>query len=322
VTLLRKAGAPIMGKPETTEFASFHPSRTRNPVNPAHTPGGSSSGSAAAVADFHVPIALGTQTAASTSRPAAFCGTYAWKPTIGMVSTEGVLHTSHTLDTIGVFARCVADLGLVHEAFYGAPPAPPGAAPRLGLWVGPGREVWDERVRTFLDRVGKRLRDKGLLAGEIELGADFERGIEHQKVIYAYEIAKLLSPLVAGHEAQVSQVMTNFLVEGRNTPDADYQAALAGRTALQKAFPQRLGNLDALIVAGAPMPAPHGFASTGDPTCGRLWTLLGVPTISIPAGKVANGLPLGIQVVGRAGQDAALFGVAQQVADAVGVITV
>jgi Asp-tRNA(Asn)/Glu-tRNA(Gln) amidotransferase A subunit family amidase len=320
VAMLRKAGAVILGKTETTEFAAFKPSRTRNPVNPDHTPGGSSAGSAAAVADCHVQIALGTQTAASTSRPAAFCGTFAYKPTVNAVSTEGILHTSDTLDTLGIFARGVADLALVHEAYFGRPPETANGRVRVGLWEGPGKEAWDPRVRAFLAKVGDVLQAKGLLTGVIELGPRFEEGIEHQKAIYAWELARQLGPKVAGHDDAISASLKGFLEEGMALAESDYRAALSGRASLQQAFPEVLGNVDALVVAGAPIPAPHGFSTTGDPTCGRLWTLLGVPTISIPAGRTAEGLPLGIQVVGRAGQDAALFPVAEQVAQAVGSI--
>lgn len=302
VVALKRAGAVILGKTVTTELAFFSPGKTRNPRNGEHTPGGSSSGSAAAVADFHVPLALGTQTAGSILRPASFCGVIGFKPGFGLVPREGVLEQSAPLDTIGGFARSVEDVALLMDVLAGAAlgESPPSARePRFAFVRSPawplGEESMKEAFRVFVSRLG-------LAVEEVDTPPSFAEGMDAQRRVQFRDIARNYGPLLDAHPSQVSAKLAEVIAEGRAVTDAQYEAALAPREPLYAEYQKLLDGFDAILTPASAGPAPRGLASTGTPAFNALWTYLGVPAISLPLLE-ADGLPLGVQLTGRRGED-------------------
>ncbi len=311
VVALKRAGAVILGKTVTTELAFFSPGKTRNPVNTEHTPGGSSSGSAAAVADFHVPLALGTQTAGSILRPASFCGVIGFKPTFGLVPRDGVLAQSAPLDTIGGFARAVEDVALLMECLTEDTPGPPLAAARGVRFAFVRSPAWPrgeasmkEAFRAFVSRLGPA-------AVETEDPPAFADGLEAQRQVQFRDIARNYGPLLDAHPGQISAKLAETIAEGRAVTDAQYAAALALREPLYAALQKILEGYDAILTPAAAGPAPRGTASTGSPSFNALWTYLGAPAISLPLLE-ADGLPLGAQLVGRRGHDRELLEAANE----------
>jgi Asp-tRNA(Asn)/Glu-tRNA(Gln) amidotransferase A subunit family amidase len=308
VTLLKQAGCVILGKTVTTEFANNHPSQTRNPHNSAHTPGGSSSGSAAAVADFMVPLALGTQTGGSVIRPAAYCGTWAIKPSFNAINRAGAKFLAESLDTIGVFARGAEDLALAFEVLTGrSPTAPVSRAPKIGLCRTPRWEVADSAVRATiedaarsLERAGAQVRDFEMPAGSVEL---FDR----HKVIMSYETARALGWEYTNHGEALSTTLRARLEEGWKVPRADYDAMREHARSLRRQMAAALHEVDYVLTPSAPTEAPASLASTGDPVFNRAWTLLGLPCVTLPYGKGSHGLPLAVQLVGAQEADMALL---------------
>jgi Asp-tRNA(Asn)/Glu-tRNA(Gln) amidotransferase A subunit family amidase len=306
VTRLERAGAVVPGKTVTTEFAFMVPSRTRNPWNTGHTPGGSSSGSAAAVACGMIPAAMGTQTNGSVIRPAAFCGVVGFKPGLGQISTDGILPFSHTLDQPGVFARSVADAALVasavttHESELShAPPrlkvAPALLAVRTPAW---DRADDDQRARFAADL--QLLRDAGAKVEERELPADFADAWRIHRAIMLHEAALAARPIRALYQSGISDFLNTALDEGEAMSDSVYRRALESRSHLIRAFQAFLEDRFAAVVTPpAPGEAPAGLETTGDPAFCTLWTLLGVPAITLPTGLGRRGLPLGLQIVSR-----------------------
>jgi amidase len=303
VAALRAAGAVVLGKTATTELAAYEPAPTRNPHDPRHTPGGSSSGSAAAVADGMVPIALGTQTAGSVVRPAAFCGVLGFKPTFGLVDRTGVGAQAPSLDTVGWFAHRAEHLALVLDVL--APAAPRGEASRVALMATPQDAEADADVRAALHAAAAALG-----ATDADWPAAWDGLTEAQVAVQAREAALELGPLRAEHEAQMSAKLLGLLAEGDAVTPAAHAAALALGRAAAAALPAVLRDVDALLVPAVPGEAPEGLDSTGDPLFCRAWTLLGVPAIAVPAGRGAHGLPVGVQLVGRPGADHALIALA------------
>jgi Asp-tRNA(Asn)/Glu-tRNA(Gln) amidotransferase A subunit family amidase len=313
VIRLRSAGAVILGKTVTTEFALFHPGPTTNPHDPARTPGGSSSGSAAAVADRMVPLALGTQTAASIIRPAAFCGVFGLKPTYGAVPTGGVKVLSPSLDTIGAFARDAADLAVALAVL---------SDQRVVLTPEPPRVAW---VRTFewdLAAVETR-RALEALAGELALPEvvlpdDFAELVAAQTAIMEAEVAHHLAPERQEHGDQLSAKLHTVLASGDKVTDERLHAAheLARRCRAQ--VPGLFGDADVLLAPCVIGEAPVGVGATGDPLFCRIWTLLGTPTVAVPGLRGPAGLPLGVQVVAPSGDDALAIGAAQWLARQLG----
>jgi amidase len=303
VAALRAAGAVVLGKTTTTEFAAYEPTPTTNPHNPGHTPGGSSSGSAAAVAAGMAPIALGTQTAGSVVRPAAFCGVLGFKPTFGLVDRAGVGAQAPSLDTVGWFARSADDLALVLDVL--APGAPHGESRRVALVRTPHDAEADADVHAALAAAAEALG-----AEEMAWPSAFDGLTEAQKAVQAREGALTIGPLRAGHAAQMSSNLHAFLAEGDAvTPEAHAAALALARAALAE-LPAVMRDVDALLVPAVRGEAPAGLGSTGDPLFCRAWTLLGTPAIAVPAGVGAGGLPIGIQLVGRPGEDRALIALA------------
>lgn len=322
VARLRAAGAVIMGKTVTTECATYTPGKTRNPHNPTHTPGGSSSGSAAAVAAGMVPLALGTQTNGSVVRPAAFCGVFGFKPTHGLISRHGVLKLSRTLDQIGLFARTIEDLALGSEILVAAderdpdtrlraripfrdialaePPLPPSIAfIKTPLW-----QRTDEDTREGFAELIEALGDRVF---EVELPEITLNALElHRTIMEAEMAAALVQEYDRGRE-RLSESLRAQLERGRAVLAFDYQSAVARISLLNEGFAELFDRCDAILTPAVAGTAPEGLASTGDPSFCTLWTLCGMPTLSLPLLKGTNGLPIGVQLVGQRHRDARLL---------------
>ncbi len=311
VALLRRAGCVILGKTATTEFANNHPTKTRNPRNPAHTPGGSSSGSAAAVADFMAPLALGTQTGGSTIRPASYCGVAGLKPSFNSINRAGLKFVSESLDTIGLFARGAEDLGLALHVLAGrALPdfgATTGRAPRIGLFRTPRWREADAAAQSAVEGAAARFAKAGAKVSEFEAPAGYARLYDEQVTIMGYETARALAWEHQHHAAQLSESLRPRIEEGwalsRGAYDAARQLARDGR----RLFAGRMRDYDFLVTPGATGEAPATLATTGSSVFNRVWTLLGVPCVTLPFGAGPNGLPLGVQLVGAAEGDMQLL---------------
>lgn len=316
VRRLRAAGVQILGKTVTTELACGAAGPTRNPHAPAHTPGGSSSGSAAAVAAGHVPLALGTQTAGSVVRPAAFCGVWGMKSSFGVIPRTGVLTLSHTLDHVGVLAASALDTARgvdavsgddrIDRASAGRPPtrlaaalAPPLGRPRLAFVRQPAWAELEPGAAATCEAAAGELG-----APPLALGPAFARAAAVHQGIMRREIAHHLGPYVARGGEGLSATVREHVRAGREIDAAVYLSLLAEADALRRTFDDALRPYDAALTPSAPGVAPCGLGFTGSRMQTMLWTLLGVPAVNVPGLHLA-GLPLGIQVVGRFGSDAA-----------------
>jgi len=323
VAALRAAGAVIMGKTVTTECAYFNPGKTRNPHNPEHTPGGSSSGSAAAVAAQMVPLALGSQTAGSVIRPGAFCGDYAFKPTHGLIPRTGVLTLSRTLDHIGLFARSLDDLALLGEELVGYDEGDPDTRPRARP---PLRSVlreeppippmlafiktphWDRVDADAKEAYGELVEALGDRVEEVELMPSARDAWDWQRTIMEAEMAANLEPLWLAGKEKLSERLRGLMERGRETRAIDHQRVLRNLPALRESFDELfMERYDAILTPPALGTAPKGLGATGDPVFCVLWTLLGMPAVTLPLMRGANGLPLGVQLVGRRNFDARLL---------------
>jgi Asp-tRNA(Asn)/Glu-tRNA(Gln) amidotransferase A subunit family amidase len=308
IALARAAGAIIVGKTVTTEFATFHPGPTRNPHDTAHTPGGSSSGSAAAVADLMVPLSIGSQTAGSIIRPAAFCGVVGYKPTLGTISRAGAKMLSDSLDTVGVFARSVPDAALLVASLSGRrgwliDPAR-SDIPRIGLCRTPQWDRVKPEAVTAYEDAARALRAAGASVREVELSRPFAGLFDAQIAIMEREAAEALSYERLAHRGSLSDeliaMMTAGLAVSAQRYDAARTLAREGRAALAGMF----GGVDVLLAPSTIGEAPAGTA-TGDPALNRMWTLLHAPCVHVPTGVGPRGLPLGVTIVGPAGGDRA-----------------
>ena len=308
VALLRRAGCLILGKTVTTEFAQNHPAQTRNPLNPNHTPGGSSSGSAAAVADRMVPLALGTQTGGSVIRPAAYCGTFAIKPSFGSINRAGIKFVAESLDTIGVFARGVEDLELAMEVLTSrSVAAAPGGTPRIGLCRTPLWDVADPHVQKNLESAAQRLEQAGAKVRDFDLPPGSKQIFDNYRVVGNYESARALGWEYANCPSQLSKNLTPLLEQGWKITRAEYDATREVIRTVGRVLTETLREVDFLLTPSAPSEAPASLATTGDPVFNRAWTMLGLPCVTIPHGKGAKGLPLAVQMVGSFDTDSALL---------------
>ena len=311
VALLRMAGGTMMGKTVTTEFANRFPGATVNPHNPAHTPGGSSSGSAAAVADFQVPAALGTQTGGSVIRPSAFCGVVGYKPSFGEFTRSGIKLQCHNLDTLGILCRTVADLPPLRAAILAAPVRPvdrDAAAPRVGLCRTPAWERADAATQGLIERTASRLGAAGARVSEISFAPTFADILEHHRRIFNFEAARNYAYEYEEHRELVSQVLRDtVLTPGRELPLAAYIEALETAEAFRRHLDEIFGGVDVLLTPSAAGEAPQGLGSTGDPSFNSIWTLAWTPCVTLPAGNGPAGLPLGVQLVGPRFRDEALL---------------
>jgi Asp-tRNA(Asn)/Glu-tRNA(Gln) amidotransferase A subunit family amidase len=338
VERLGMEGGFALGKTVTAELAYFAPGPTRNPWNAAHTPGGSSMGSAAAVAAGMLPLALGTQTNGSVIRPAAFCGCVGFKPSAGLIGRSGVQPFSPTLDQLGVFARSVEDVALATAALMGRdredpasvseeglrtelwPLKPPLQQPRLAAVRSPVWHLAEPAQRERFAQDLERLRAAGAALEEIELPEEFASAHDVQRTIMYAEGARSLVDIQARHRERLSAVLNSLIDEGRTIPDARLADALERRTRLQGKLRELLRQYDALVTPPARGEAPATLEHTGDPAFCTLWTLAGLPALTLPTGLGPRGLPLGLQVVGGYLEDPVLLAVAQWCAHALGFI--
>jgi Asp-tRNA(Asn)/Glu-tRNA(Gln) amidotransferase A subunit family amidase len=317
VERLEARGAFVMGKTVTTECAFLHPGKTRNPWNPVHTPGGSSSGSAAAVAVGFVPAALGTQTNGSVIRPAAFCGVVGFKPTQGLIPIEGALTFSHTLDQPGLFTRHVEDAAWLAASLSGegaelsptisersAPPCL--AAVKTPVWDQAG----DDAKRSFQESI-QALRKEGADIEEVELPDLFGHAHRTIRTLMSVEAAFNLEEISLKQAPLLSATLRDFIAEGKEIKAPLYLQALKLRTALQEELERFLAKYDALITPPAMGEAPATLEQTGNPAFCSIWSLCGVPAVTIPVGFGPLGLPLGLQIIGRMGDDERLLSVAR-----------
>ncbi len=322
VAWAKAAGAVVIGKTVTTEFATRKPGPTANPANPAHTPGGSSSGSAAGVGDAMFPLAYGTQTAGSIIRPAAYCGAVGYKPSYGMIDRAGMKIMSASLDTVGVMARSVADCALFAGAVSGRdlgdPDVRPGRAPRIGVCRSPSWDAVQPETEALMPRAVEALARAGAILCEWELPEDFAALKEAHPIVMNRESARAMGWELAEHPNGISEGLRERLNFGLSQSDADLAGAYQVFDRTQQAFPSAMGDLDILLTPSAPGEAPEGLDWTGDPAFNFIWTSLHVPCVTVPAGMGRNGLPLGIQIVGRRGDDRAVLAWAQWVAAAIG----
>ena len=327
VARLKAAGAVILGKTVTTEGAYLHPGKTRNPHNPSHTPGGSSSGSAAAVAAGMVPLAVGTQTGGSVIRPAAYCGVVGVKPTFGLIPRSGILTQSPFLDTVGVFARSVEDAALLAGVLAGHDLADPATEPRpdprlldiastrvpvaptFAFLRPPGYDSADPDMRAAMEELAEVLGEQCFavpFAGFDEVAAIRAR-------INFAEMAKCYFGLEQRSAGTLSPLLQAAMNEGKAVLARDYLAALDWRALLNAALDPIFDRCDAILCPAAPGAAP-GMDNTGSAIFNGLWTLAGVPAVTLPAFTSDNGLPMGLQLVGRRGDDARLLRTARWLA--------
>jgi Asp-tRNA(Asn)/Glu-tRNA(Gln) amidotransferase A subunit family amidase len=307
VALLKEAGAVILGKTETTEFALRHPSSTRNPRNLAHTPGGSSSGSAAAVADFMVPLALGTQTTGSTIRPGSYCGVVAFKPTFGAINRTGLKPLSDSQDTIGVFGRTIEDVALLVETIGECESLVSALEedmrPRIGFCRTPQWDSAEESIKAALEDAATRLARAGALITEIRLPPEFGTLEETQEVIADYEIRRALTYERLAFSESLSDTLRKRLAKAQNYDRARYQAAQRHAALCRTMLSDVFGETDAILAPSAPGEAPEGHDTTGTPIFNQLWQVLHLPSVNVPALTGPRGLPIGVQIASASHQD-------------------
>ncbi len=327
VARLKEAGAIILGKTHTTEFAYFDPAPTRNAWNIEHTPGGSSSGSGAGVAAEMCPAALGSQTMGSVLRPAAYNGIVGFKPQYGRISVYGVMPVSPTLDHVGILARTVADTALVFQAIAGHDPkdalslnepVPECLAslerqspPRLGLVRAFFYDNAEEEMRRHTDDIVARLRQAGATIDEATPPPSFATIIDNARIIMAAETATSHRETFAKHRDKYRDGIRKLVEYGQTIDTAEYEMALQVRLQQCSEMEPLLHQFDALITPGIPGPAPHGLSSTGNPVMQGPWTIMGIPSISLPSGLSKNGLPLAIQLAGPPNAEDRLLAVAR-----------
>ena len=317
VEKLKEAGAFVMGKTVTTEFAFMHPSDTCNPHNPQHSPGGSSSGSAAAVAAGHVPLAIGSQTNGSVIRPASFCGVYGFKPSAGIISRRGALETSNTLDQVGLFALDIGDIALFADVLAGfdaadnasySEPKPSMLEGYLSetpvdpslAWIDmPYADQYAEDAKEGFEEV---LAALGKTVERVPAPQSFAALLPCHKIIHEYEIVRCLQDEIDNHWNDISDTIKPTLTSAKSHTDESYQEALEIRSAACDWFAQFFNDYDAIITPSALSEAPL-MGSTGDPVCCTIWTLCGLPCISLPLLNGESDLPIGVQLVGAFRQD-------------------
>lgn len=325
VQRLKDAGAIVMGKTVTTELAFMYPGKTRNPHNPAHTPGGSSSGSAAAVADGMIPLAVGTQTGGSVIRPAAFCGVTGLKPSFGRIPRSGVLMQSHTLDTIGVFASTPRGAALLVDVLSGPDDGDPATQgekplrllnapmakndpPRFAFTKPPGWAKADAGMRTSLEGFCKSL---GARVTAIDLPDLFEEAAAQRLVINLTEMAHHFDRYWTADKDKLGPQTRDAINQGQQILASAYLHALEWRKKLNASLTPVWAEYDAILCPAAPGPAPTGLHSTGSSLFNGLWTLCGTPAMTLPVMTAENGLPMGVQIVGAVGEDGALIQAAE-----------
>ena len=333
VAMLRAAGAVILGKTVTTECAYFSPGKTRNPHNPEHTPGGSSSGSAAAVAAGMVPLALGSQTNGSVIRPGAFCGVYAFKPTHGSIPRTGILELSRTLDHVGIFSRSIEDLALLAEQLVGYDERDPDTRPRARVpFQAISREEppiepmlafvktphWERVTPEAKEAFAELVEALGERVEEVDLVLSAADAWSWHKTIMEADMAASFEREWQQGRDKLSEPLRSLIERGREVRAVDYQRAQRGIPQIVESFDELfMERYDAILTPAAPGSAPKGLGSTGDPAFCTLWTLCGMPAVTLPLMQDSDGLPIGVQLVGRRNFDARLLRAARWLADRV-----
>ena len=333
VERLREAGAVILGKTVTTELAVFSPGKTTNPHDAARTPGGSSSGSAAAVASFMVPLALGTQTNGSVIRPASFCGVFGFKPTFGRISRHGVLLQSPPLDTIGVFGRKLADVALLSEVLMEfdsrdesmQPRArarisrimaeEPPMAPRLAFVRSP---VWDQAEESTKDAFRELISAVEDRVELFQLPSSFDDAHEVHRQIMEADLARNFAREYRDGKDQLSTILCEMIERGQSVTAVQYNDAVARAGEFNEELDELFDVYDAILTPAAPGEAPAGLDSTGSPAFCTIWTLCGVPALSMPLLQGPANMPLGVQMVGARGDDGRLLRTANWLIKALG----
>ena len=316
VAILRRAGAVLVGKTVTTEFANLHPGKTRNPHDPARTPGGSSSGSAAAVADRMIAFGLGTQTTASTIRPASFCGVVGYRPTWGDMRMAGVMEAAGSLDTLGLFARSIEDVALVRDVLLGSEPKPLADAPkpRIGFCR---THLWDKAeisTQRLLEDAASALARAGANVKDAVLPPAFARIPDAHRTVSSYEFTRNFAWEIDHHWDSISETLRNSrLAHGMATSFERYREAREFLAACRNTLDQVFETYDVLLAPAAAGEAPVGLDSTGYPGFCTLWTSTHVPAVTIPALQGPNGLPIGVQLIARRDRDRELFAFARWV---------
>lgn len=323
VALTRRAGGLVMGKTVTTEFANRYPGPTMNPHDPRRTPGGSSSGSGAAVGDSMVPLALGTQTTASTLRPASFNGCVGYRPTWGDIRCVGVKEAAGSLDTLGIIARSVEDVALYRDVLLGSKPEPLpadlGAAPKIGfarthLW-----KQCEPSTQSMIEDCVRRLAAAGAAVSDVTLPGEFERVEDAQRWISSYEFSRNFSWEVDNHWERISKTLReNRLKDGLGCTFEKYREARSFAEACRAQIDGVLADYDILLTPVVAGEAPIGLESTGNAAFCAIWTTMHVPAMSLPLFTGPNGLPVGVQVVARRNADRRLFTAARWVCRAAG----
>jgi amidase len=309
IAVARAAGGVLLGKTVTTEFANLTPNETANPLDLARTPGGSSSGSAAAVAAQMVPLAYGTQTTQSTIRPAAFCGVHGYNPTQGDFRMSGVREAAGTFDRLGLIARSLDDIALLRAVLLNAvPPALQPAKPRIGIC----RDVvWDDvepALRSDIDNAAKRLEAAGATVTDMTLPLEFAALPNTHSPISSYEFARNFAFEIDQHWDQISQRLRDGrIATGLKTTLAEYKAALAHMYTCQSMLPALFQDIDVILTPATLGEAPLGLDTTGSAAVGALWTPLFLPCVTLPVFKGPNGMPMGLQVLGPLHSDDAML---------------
>jgi len=304
--MVRHAGGIVLGKTVTTEFASRMPGPTRNPHNLDHTPGGSSSGSAAAVADFMVPLAFGTQTGGSTIRPAAYCGVVGYKPSFGTINRAGLKALSESLDTIGVMARSVEDCALLVHAVSARdlPDFSAMRAPRIGVTRTARWKDASDATRATIENAASALARAGGPVSELVLPEAFDGLYEAQELIMNFEAARALADERFRNPERLSDHLRLKLQQHWEMPRGKYDEAMRLARECRAVFGSCFAEVDILLTPSAPGEAPEGIERTGSSLFNRNWTLLGAPCVTVPYGRGPRDLPLGVQIVGRYDDDA------------------
>ena len=326
VSLLREAGAIILGKTVTTELAVYSPGKTRNPHNTEHTPGGSSSGSAAAVASAMVPLAVGTQTNGSVIRPASYCGVYGFKPSFGRISRSGVMRQSSPLDTMGVFARSLPDLALISDVLmrFDARDSAmkPMAAPRIGKLLAQTppldphfafirTPMWEQveqsskdGFRELIDSVNESIEKT---IDIVDLPSDFEAIYQDHQNIMEADLAISFAREFRDGKSRLSSVLCEMIERGQQVLATEYNSSLNKMADYRECLEEIFDEYDAILTPSTFGAAPHGLENTGSPLMNTIWTFCGNPAINIPLLQSPEGLPVGVQVVGSLNDDARLF---------------
>ena len=332
VSLLEEAGAIIMGKTVTTELAVLGPGKTRNPHNPAHTPGGSSSGSAAAVASHMVPLAIGTQTNGSVIRPASFCGVVGFKPSHGLIPRTGILSQSGPLDTVGTYARSVEDVALLTELLVARDPGDTDTRSRVRpslsrtaaeeppmtpLIAFAKTAVWDRAEEETHDAFDEFIEFLGGDCADLPLSEPFDHAVEMHRNIMNADLAKSFAGYYERGKDKLTDILCEMIEFGQKVSAVDYNTALEGRELLNTGLNAVFEFYDIIITPAAPGTAPLGLDATGSPIFNTLWTFCGVPAITLPLMHGRDGMPLGVQLIGPRGDDARLLRSARWLANRV-----